>query len=269
MGYRVAYSRSPMIHNYWLRMLGIPGSYELVDIEPERFPQFLGNLAALGYVGGNITIPHKDAAFRLVETHDDAARAIGAVNTVWLENGRLCGGNTDAFGFVANLDESAPGWDQGGQAVVLGAGGAARAVVHALLDRGFRVAVVNRSRERADSLAEHFGRNVSVHGLAELGSLLPHARILANASAFGTDGKSHLDIDLALLDPKAVVCDLNYVPVRTPLLETALGRGHRIADGLGMLLHQAAPGFRKWFGVMPPVTAELRALVEADIAEAG
>jgi shikimate dehydrogenase len=265
MGHRVAYSRSPMIHNHWLRTLGIPGSYDLVDIEPGRFPQFLRNLRAEGFVGGNVTIPHKDLAFRLVDAHDDAAQAIGAVNTVWVEGNKLFGGNTDAIGFLANLDESAPGWDRGGPAVVIGAGGAARAVVHALLGREFRVALVNRSPERADELVNRFGKNVRVHRFADLGTLLPEARMLINASPLGAAGQPELKVDLALLNPESIVCDLNYVPVKTRLLERALAHGYRIADGLGMLLHQAAPAFRKWFGVMPPVTADLRALVAADI----
>jgi shikimate dehydrogenase len=265
MGYRVAYSRSPMIHNHWLRSLGIPGAYELVDVAPESFAKFFRNLAGHGYVGGNVTTPHKDAAFRLVDRREGAAEVIGAVNTVWYEGDRLVGGNTDHIGFVANLDESAPGWGERGPAVVIGAGGAARAVVHGLLGRGLKVAVVNRTPEKAHSLVARFGRNVTAHALSDIEALLPQARLLANASSLGASGQPGLEIDLTLLDPAAVVCDINYVPLKTALLRAAELRGHRVADGLGMLMHQAVPGFARWFGSTPRVTPELRALLETDI----
>jgi shikimate dehydrogenase len=265
MGYRVAYSRSPLIHNHWLRSLGLQGAYELMDIPPEAFPEFFRNLAGRGYVGANVTTPHKDAAFRLVDGREGAAEAIGAVNTVWYEGDRLVGGNTDCLGFLANLDSSAPGWDNPGPAVVIGAGGAARAVVYALLDRGWDVAVVNRTPAKADALVERFGRRVTAHPPAELERLLPQARLLANASSLGAVGQPSLEIDLTPLRPEAVVCDINYVPLKTPLLRAAALRGLRIADGLGMLMHQAVPGFARWFGTRPEVTPELRALLEADI----
>ena len=265
MGHRVAYSRSPMIHTHWLRTLGLSGTYELVDVAPAAFPEFFRNLADRGYVGGNVTTPHKDAAFRLVDHREGPAKAIGAVNTVWYEGDRLVGGNTDFVGFLANLDESAPGWDQHGPALVIGAGGAARAIVYALLERGLEVAVANRTPDKADALARQFGRQVSAHALSELARLLPQARLPANASALGAIGQPSLDIDLAPLHPEAVVCDVNYVPVETALLRAAELGGHRVADGLGMLMHQAVPGFARWFGSTPRVTPELRALLEADI----
>jgi shikimate dehydrogenase len=265
MGYRVAYSRSPMIHNHWLRSLGMQGAYELMDIAPEAFPEFFRNLAGHGFVGGNVTTPHKDAAFRLVEHREGPAEAIGAVNTVWYEGDRLIGGNTDFLGFLANLDESAPGWDTTGPAVVIGAGGAARAVVYGLLERGLDVAVVNRTVDKAQALAARFGRKVTAHGMSEAERLLPQARLLANASSLGANGQPRLEVDLASLHPAAVVCDINYVPLKTALLRAAELRGHRIADGLGMLMHQAGPGFARWFGTRPRVTPDLRALLEADI----
>jgi shikimate dehydrogenase len=265
MGHRVAYSRSPMIHNHWLRSLGLSGAYELMDIAPEAFPEFFRNLAGHGYVGGNVTTPHKDAAFRLVDHREGPAEAIGAVNTVWYEGDRLVGGNTDFIGFLANLDESAPGWDEPGPALVIGAGGAARAIVYALLDRGLEVAVANRTPEKAHALARHFGRQVTAYSPLEIARLLPQARLLANASSLGAVGQPSLDVDLAPLHPEAVVCDINYVPVKTALLRAAELRGHRVADGLGMLMHQAVPGFARWFGSTPRVTPELRALLEADI----
>jgi shikimate dehydrogenase len=264
MGHRVAYSRSPLIHTYWLRNLGIEGAYQLVDIAPADFPGFFRNLADRGYAGGNVTTPHKDAAFRLVDRLDAPAEAIGAVNTVWYEGGRLVGGNSDWLGFLANLDESAPGWDRG-PAVLIGAGGAARAIVYALLGRGFEVVVVNRTGEKARQLASDFGRKVKGYAIAGLPDLLAKARLLVNASSLGAVGQPVLQLDLGMLPREAVVCDINYVPLKTALLHAAEQRGHRIADGLGMLMHQAVPGFVRWFGVRPSVTAELRALLEADI----
>jgi shikimate dehydrogenase len=266
MGHQVGYSRSPMLHGYWLQTLQIEGAYELVDIGPDEFPDFFRNLRARGYAGGNITKPHKGAAFRLVDRRDAAAEAVGAVNCVWYEGTALVGGNTDVEGFLANLDEQAPGWDAAhGLAVVIGAGGAAGAIVYALLGRGFRVAVVNRTVANADALATRFDARVSAHGFARLSGLLAAAALLINASLLGATRQPALEIDIAPLDRQAVVCDIVYVPLVTPLLESARERGHRTADGLGMLLHQAAPAFARWFDIVPPVTADLRALVEADI----
>jgi shikimate dehydrogenase len=266
MGHPVAHSRSPMIHGYWLRILGIPGAYELKDLTPEAFPDFVTHLAANGYVGGNVTVPHKEAAFRLVDRRDEASEAVGAVNTVWLENGRLMGGNSDTHGFVANLDDRAPGWDMpGGRAVILGAGGAARSAAYALATRGLTVLVVNRTVERARGLAADFGPRVSGHGYDALPRLLPEADLLVNCTSLGMVGKPPLEADLAPLKRSAVVYDVVYVPLETDLLAAARARGHRVVDGLGMLLQQAGFGFRKWFGAAPQVTPELRALVEADI----
>lgn len=255
-----------MIHGYWLAQMGIPGAYELVDRTPERFADFFTNLAANGYVGGNITVPHKEAAYRLVDRRDDVAETVGAVNTVWFEGTTLMGSNSDPHGFVANLDEQAPGWDVAGcRAVVLGAGGAARSAAYALIERGCDVSLANRTIERAGSLAAHFGAHVSAHGFDALPALVGSADVLVNCTSLGMIGKPPLEIDLAALKRSAVVYDVVYVPLETPLLAQARARGHRIVDGLGMLLHQAGFGFEKWFGVMPTVTAELRALLEADI----
>jgi len=266
MGHPVAHSRSPMIHGHWLRTLGIRGAYELQDLTPEAFPEFLTRLEAHGFVGGNVTVPHKEAAFRLVDRRDEAAEAVGAVNTVWLEKGRLVGGNSDTHGFVANLDDRAPGWDvPGGRAVILGAGGAARAAAYALATRGFAVHLVNRTVERARRLAADFGPRVGGSGFDALPRLLPEADLLVNCTSLGMTGKPPLEVDVAPLKPSAVVYDVVYVPLETGLLAAARGRGHRVVDGLGMLLQQAGFGFRKWFGGDPRVTPELRALVEADI----
>jgi len=266
IGHPIAHSRSPLIHNHWLATLGIPGHYDLQDVAPEEFAAFLAQLTARGYVGANVTVPHKEAAFRRVARRDAAAEAIGAVNTLWFENGALVGGNSDAHGFVTNLDQSAPGWVvPQGRAVVLGAGGAAHSATYALLRRGMTVAVVNRTREHAQSLATYFGAGVDVHDVGELPRLLPAADLLVNCTSCGMEGKPPLAIDIHALKAGAVVCDMVYVPLETALLADARGRGHRTVDGLGMLLHQAGFGFEKWFGVRPAVTPELRALVEADI----
>jgi shikimate dehydrogenase len=266
MGHPVAHSRSPMIHGYWLRTLGIRGAYELKDLTPEAFPDFVTRLAANGYVGGNVTVPHKEAAFRLVDRRDAAAEAVGAVNTVWLEDGRLMGGNSDTHGFIANLDDRAPGWDvPGGIALVLGAGGAARSAAYVLAGRGLTVRVVNRTLERARGLAADFGPRVSGHGFDALPRLLPEADLLVNCTSLGMVGKPPLEVDLGLLKPGTVVYDIVYVPLETALLARARARGHRTVDGLGMLLQQAGFGFKKWFGVGPRVTPELREILEADI----
>ena len=264
MGHPVAHSRSPMIHNYWLKTLDIPGAYELKDLAPEQFSDFVTHLERNGFVGGNVTVPHKEAAFRLVGSKDAAAEAVGAVNTLWLENGKLMGGNSDTHGFIANLDDRASGWDVPGcRAVVLGAGGAGRSAVYALKQRGAQVEVVNRTRARADELAARFGANA--HGFDTLPRLLREADVLVNCTSLGLVGKPPLDIDLGPLKRTAVVYDVVYVPLETGLLAAARKRGHRTVDGLGMLLQQAGFGFRKWFGGNPKVTPELRAMVEADI----
>jgi shikimate dehydrogenase len=266
MGHPVSHSRSPMIHGYWLRTLGIHGAYELKDLTPEAFPDFVTHLAANGYVGGNVTVPHKEAAFRLVDQRDEASEAVGAVNTLWLEKGRLMGGNSDTHGFIANLDDRAPGWDvPDGRAVILGAGGAARSAAYALATRGLTVRVANRTIERARSLAADFGPRVSGLGYDALPELLPDADLLVNCTSLGMVGKPPLEVDIAALKPSAVVYDVVYVPLETGLLAAARARGHRVVDGLGMLLQQAGFGFRKWFGAAPLVTPELRAMVEADI----
>ncbi|MER9897477.1 shikimate dehydrogenase [Mesorhizobium sp. M0130] len=266
-GHPIAHSRSPKIHAYWLAKYGIDGVYEAIDVAPEAFAEFLQTLQAQGYRGGNVTIPHKEAAFALVARRDDAAEQIGAVNTLWFEDGELCGGNTDAHGFAANLDEYAPGWAAAnGPAVVLGAGGAARAVIHALKQRGVSdIRIVNRTLARAQELRDRFGAGVSAHGLAETGELLGVAGLLVNTTALGMHGNEGLSADPDRLPDRAIVTDIVYVPLETPLLAAAKARGLRTVDGLGMLLHQAVPGFERWFGIRPEVTAELRQMIIADI----
>ncbi|MER8700544.1 shikimate dehydrogenase [Mesorhizobium sp. M1273] len=265
-GHPIAHSRSPKIHGHWLAKYGIDGVYEAIDVAPEAFAEFLQALQAQGYRGGNVTIPHKEAAFALAARRDADAEQIGAVNTLWFENGELCGGNTDAHGFAANLDEYAPGWAANGPAVVLGAGGAARAVIHALKQRGVSdIHIVNRTLARAQELRDRFGAGVSAHNLAATGELLEDAGLLVNTTALGMHGNEGLSADPGRLPDRAIVTDIVYVPLETPLLATAKARGLRTVDGLGMLLHQAVPGFERWFGIRPEVTAELRQIIIADI----
>ncbi|HYZ61094.1 MAG TPA: shikimate dehydrogenase [Acetobacteraceae bacterium] len=263
MGHPVGHSRSPMLHGYWLRTLGIAGSYELIDVLGPELGAFLAGMQAQGFVGGNVTVPHKVAVMPYMSRLDPAARAVGAVNTIWLEDGAMIGGNTDAAGFMANLDELAPMWT--GPAVVLGAGGAARAAVHALRQRNTVVHLVNRTLSHAEGLVERFGMAVHAHPWEELPGLLPRAGLVVNTTSLGMQGKPPLVIDLAPLPRGAVVYDIVYVPLETELLRQARAAGHRTVDGLGMLLHQAVPGFARWFGVTPKVTPELRGLIEADL----
>ncbi len=265
-GHPVKHSRSPLIHGYWLKTLGISGSYERIDILPADIRDFISNLRTSGFEGGNVTIPHKEVAFETADRRDADAVAIGAVNTLWIENGLICGGNTDAIGFAANLDDRAPGWRGRDRALVLGAGGAARAVVHALLSAGYeRVDVTNRTPGRAVELAEVFGPQVAAHGTDAVAGLLPGADLVVNTTSLGMDGDSSLPADVELLPSHALVTDIVYVPLETPFLRAAAARGLVTVGGLGMLLHQAVPGFERWFGQRPVVTAQLRDIVVADL----
>ncbi|WP_457152997.1 shikimate dehydrogenase [Mesorhizobium sp. P5_C1] len=265
-GHPIKHSRSPKIHGHWLAQHGIVGSYQAIDVAPEDFAQFLATLQANGYRGGNVTIPHKEAAFALVDRRDEAAEEIGAVNTLWFEDGILWGGNTDGHGFAANLDDNAPGWASNGPAVVLGAGGASRAIIHALKQRGVAdIRIVNRTLARAQEFRDRFGAGVTAHGMAATGELLADAGLLVNTTALGMHGNETLAADPALLPGHAIVNDIVYVPLETPLLAAARARRLKAVDGLGMLLNQAVPGFERWFGVRPQVTAELRALIVADL----
>ena len=270
IGHPIAHSRSPKIHGYWLQQYGIDGTYEAIDVAPEAFSGFLAGLQAQRFRGGNVTIPHKEAAFALAGRRDAAAELIGAVNTLWFEDGVLCGGNTDAHGFAANLDEYAPGWAKNGAAVVLGAGGASRAVIHALQQRGVRdIRIVNRTLSRAQELKHRFGGGVSAHEMAATGELLGDAGILINTTALGMHGNEGLAADPARLPGHAIVTDIVYVPLQTPLLAASAQRGLKTVDGLGMLLHQAVPGFEHWFGRRPHVTPELRQMIVADLGGSG
>lgn len=265
IGHPVAHSRSPLLHGFWLQAYGLPGSYQRIDVAPAALPGFIAGLREAGFAGGNVTVPHKTALLGLVDHVDAAARAVGAINTLWFEAGRLMGGNTDAPGFVAALDAEVPGWDGGRRALVLGAGGAARAVVYGLLGRGLSVTVLNRTSAAADVLARDFGPNVTARPWADWRACSGEADLLVNTTTLGMAGQPQLDLDLGALPAAAVVCDIVYVPLETALLREAVARGHRAVGGLGMLLHQAVPGFARWFGRTPAVTPALRAALEADI----
>ena len=267
IGWPAAHSRSPLIHHYWLRTLGIEGGYSIEAVPPEGFAEFVLHLSTHGFVGANVTIPHKERALAL-SMPDPRARAVGAANTLWYERGELRSTNTDIEGFINNLDACAQGWDRVDDALVLGAGGSARAVVFGLIERGVkRVHLANRTVERARALADQFGANLHPVSWNEIGDLLPRAGLLVNTTSLGMHGQQALEIDVDMLPSDAVVADLVYVPLETPLLSAARARGLNTADGLGMLLHQAVHGFELWFGQRPEVTSELRALVEADLAK--
>ena len=267
VGWPIEHSRSPAIHRYWLRELGIPGNYDRFAVRPEEFRQFADKIGRHGFLGANVTAPHKEAAFEACDHRTDVAKALGAVNTLWREDGQLWGDNTDVAGFLANLDEATPGWDERKRlAVVIGAGGAARGIIYALVSRGFeRVAVFNRTQARAEALSQHFGDSTVAMPWGGLATELPKADLLVNASSLGMVGQPTLEVDVSALPGRAMVADAVYVPLRTPLIEAAGARGLRVAGGLGMLLHQAAPAFARWFGKRPVVTPALRALVEAEV----
>lgn len=266
MGWPVAHSRSPRLHGFWLEQHGIDGAYVPLPVRPGDFPAALRALAAMGFRGVNVTLPHKQAALESCDELDADARRIGAVNTVVMREARLLGSNTDAVGFLDNLREQAPDWHaEVGPAVILGAGGAARAVLVALLDAGVpRIRLVNRTTRKAEGLAQEFGDPVEVGSWGDWRTALDGASLLVNTTSLGMEGQPPLELDLEALPRQAVVHDVVYQPLETGLLAAARRRGHTIVDGLGMLLHQARPGFEAWFGVRPEVTGALRAFVMQD-----
>jgi len=267
IGWPAAHSRSPLIHHYWLRTLGIEGGYVIEAVPPEDLRDFVLRLSLRGFAGANVTIPHKEDVLAL-STPDARAKAVGAANTLWFADGELRSTNTDVEGFIDNLDASAPGWDAAEDALVLGAGGSSRAVVFGLLDRGIkRIHLANRTIARAETLAGQFGPSVHPVTWDGIDDVLARAKLLVNTTSLGMHGQPSLDVDVGRLPQAAVVADLVYVPLVTPLLAAANAHGLKTADGLGMLLHQAVRGFELWFGRRPEVTAELRALVEADLTK--
>ena len=270
MGWPVGHSLSPVLHGHWLDGLGIDGAYVPLAVAPENFAEVLKALAKMGFRGVNVTVPHKEAALAAVDDADALARRIGAVNTIVVgADGRLTGTNTDGFGFLENLKEGAPGWNPtAGPAVVLGAGGAARAVAVALIDAGAPdIKLINRTRARADRIAQDLGGPVTVHDWDDRAALLANANLLVNTTTLGMTGKDPLEIALDALPTAALVNDIVYAPLETGLLAAARARGNPAVDGLGMLLHQARPGFEAWFGAAPQVTPDLRACILAQMGQ--
>ncbi len=267
VGWPVAHSRSPLIHGHWLVRYGIDGSYGRAAVKPEEAAGFLRNLRDEGYVGCNVTIPHKETAFAVADEALPAARAAGAANTLWYEDGRLMADNTDGAGFVSNVCATVPGFSFDGAVVsLLGAGGAARGIVHALNEAGAcEIRLFSRARERADALAAAFGAKVKAFDWGERDDRSRGASLLVNTTPLGMHGTDALAMDLDVLGRSCVVADIVYVPLETPLLAAARQRGLATVDGLGMLLHQAVPGFERWFGVRPEVTDDLRAVIVRDI----
>ena len=267
VGHPVKHSRSPIIHGYWLEQFGINGRYDRYDVKPEDFSHFVKTLSEQGLQGVNVTIPHKEAAFLALDEATDRARRLKAANTLWFENGKLWGDNTDSIGFLANLDQSHPGWDINAKsALILGAGGAARAIIAGLQERNIeKITIVNRTRERAEELALMSGGQVAIAEWSKLSFQLESADLVVNTTSLGMSGQPDLDLSLDPLGKNALVTDIVYVPLETNLLKKARLRGNPVVDGLGMLLHQAVPGFEHWFGKRPVVTDALRHLVEDHI----
>ncbi len=267
IGWPAAHSRSPLIHHTWLRTLGIEGGYTIESVPPEDVAEFITHLSHHGFLGANVTIPHKERAL-LLSVPDQRAKAVGAANTLWYRDGTLHSTNTDIEGFLNNLDACAPGWSGIENALVLGAGGSSRAVVFGLIERGIKhVYLANRTMARAQTLADQFDASIVPIAWEAIGEVLPRAGLLVNTTSLGMKGQPALQVDVGMLPPQAVVADLVYVPLETPLLAAARGRGLRTADGLGMLLHQAVRGFELWFGRRPEVTPDLRAVVEDDLTK--
>jgi shikimate dehydrogenase len=267
IGHPIAHSRSPLIHGQWLKEHGIDGSYAAIDVAPAELPAFFERLRSGEFAGGNVTIPHKEAVFALCDSVDPLATTIGAVNTLVVRNGKVHGTNTDYLGFLGNLDASAPGWSDGpNDALIIGAGGAARAVLVALRRRdGGKVHVLNRTLEKAQALVREIDGPFEAHGLDEFASLAPQIGLVVNTTSIGMAGSRFDWLDLDLLAPTTLVTDIVYTPLVTPLLADAARRGFKTVDGLGMLLHQAVPGFEAWFGVRPNVTPKLRSRIQATL----
>lgn len=266
VGWPVAHSRSPLIHGHWLREHGIAGSYERIPVEPTAADAFFATFADSGFSGCNVTIPFKEVAAGHASHLEPVAARLGAANTLWLDDGRLCATNTDVEGFLANLDATTPGWDGNPTvALVLGAGGAAKAVVDGLVDRGFAVRVANRTLGRAETLVAQYRGMATAHLLSEANRFVGESTLIVNTTSVGMKGEGDLDLDLDHAGSESIAADIVYVPLETAFLKRAAAAGLRTVDGLGMLLHQAVPGFERWFGVRPTVTPELRALVEADL----
>lgn len=266
MGWPVAHTRSPVIHNHWIAKHGLKGAYVQLPVQPDRLEAAIRGLPALGFAGCNITVPHKVNAMQLMDELHPQARRIAAINTVVVQpDGRLLGVNNDGIGYIQSLRDANPGWrGDAGPALVLGAGGAARAIVVALLDEGVpELRITNRTLEKAQALKDAFGDRVTVVPWAERNQAMAGVSLLVNTTTQGMHGQPALDVQLDDLPATAMVSDAIYIPLETPLLAAARQRGHQTVNGLGMLLNQARPAFQAWFGVLPEITPELRAAVQA------
>ncbi|MBM9596230.1 shikimate dehydrogenase [Roseitranquillus sediminis] len=264
IGSPVAHSRSPALHNHWLRRLGLPGHYVPLDVNQANLRQVLAAMPKMGFVGCNVTIPHKETVLGLADLVTDRAALIGAANTlIFRTDGRIHADNTDGYGFVENLRHGAPDWDpSAGPAAVIGAGGAARAVIASLINlRVPELRIANRTRARADALRSEFGSRLTIYDWNEAGAMLSGASTVVNASSLGMAGKTEMRIPLDQLRSGMVVTDLVYTPLRTRFLEIARAAGCTTVDGLGMLIWQAAPGFERWFGMRPPIDEQARLVV--------
>ena len=265
-GHPIKHSKSPAIHGYWLKKYGLDGTYERIDVAPEGLTDFLESMRQSGFAGGNATIPHKEAVFAFVPKKDDAALAIGAANTLWFEGDTLVAGNTDAYGFASNLDDQIPQWRDAKRAMVFGAGGASRAIIYALLDAGIaHIDVVNRTFERAANLAESFGSKIHPMTWDTAAGAVQKADLFVNSTSLGMEGQPDFPPILEQARINALAADIVYIPLETPFLKLAKKQGLRTSDGLGMLLHQAVPGFEKWFGIRPVVDDGLRRHVLTEI----
>lgn len=264
IGHPIAHSKSPNVHGYWLRKYGLKGHYIPMDIEHDKLSELLPRLADLGFVGANVTIPHKERVMEIADLITDRATLIGAANTlIFRKDGRIHADNTDGYGFIENIRQSIPDWNpKSGPAVVFGAGGACRAVLASLIDVGVpKIMLTNRTRIRAEKLREDFGNRIQVIEWVQAGNVLEDADLVVNTTSLGMTGKPEMRVPLDGLRPGAIVNDLVYTPLRTRLLATAEDRGCRVVDGVGMLLHQAVPGFERWFGKRPEVDENVRAAV--------
>ncbi len=268
IGSPISHSLSPELHGYWLEQYGISGSYEKISVLPEDLDEFLVSIISSNFTGGNITLPHKETAYQKIQTCDKTAGILEAVNTIWIENQSLVAGNTDGYGFSANLDDFAPNWRKAKTAMVLGAGGAAKAIILALINAGYKeIIIVNRTHSRAQVLAGKMGRQCIGIRQDEISEYLKNVQLLVNTTSLGMKNQANPDIKLSKLSNSAIVTDIVYNPLKTSLLREAHALGLETVDGIGMLLHQAVPGFEKWFGIRPKVTSELRCHMLNRLAE--
>ena len=270
IGWPVEHSRSPLIHNYWLKKYGINAVYEKKPVEPKDVLNFVANLAMSEFIGCNVTIPHKETVFEAIGEVDEIARRLGAVNTVYLKNGKVHGTNTDGEGFIASLQHSYPAFSlKGKTAIIIGAGGAAKAIIGALLDEGVgRIGIINRTRERILGLQGQFSSQIFEISKTIANDELGNCDLLVNTTSQGMHGQPSLNLEIQNLNRDALVADIVYTPLETTFLEKARNQGNPVLGGLGMLLHQAVRGFELWFGVKPEATIELHELIAADVDKA-